>query len=362
MKNNNIILSGIQPSGELHIGNYLSAIKNWVELQKQYPSYFFIADYHSLTESYDPQKKLQQIYDLAADLLSAGIDPKKSVIFVQSQVPQCTELAWIFNTITPIAELYRMTQFKEKSNATTTFKDLETELELIKKSEKEYLAPAVAEDILDFFGTINKNNTGLLDYPVLQAADILLYRANLVPVGKDQVQHVELTREIARRFNHRFGQTFPEPKSILTPTPKIMSLLEPEKKMSKSAGPDHYLGINDEPMVIRAKLKRAVTGLGTEEKIPQGAENLLNLLREFGAKEEYEKFRKTQDNKTIKYSELKETLAQVISQYFADFRKRRKEWSRKPKEIKKILAQGAKKAGAVAEETMTEVKKKIGLI
>jgi tryptophanyl-tRNA synthetase len=327
MKSTNIVLSGIQPSGELHIGNYLAAIKNWVELQDKYPCYFFIADYHSLTEIYNPKEKLGQIYDLAVDLLALGLDPKKSTIFIQSHIPECTELAWIFNTITPISYLERMTQFKDKA-----------------EKQKENI------------------NVGLFDYPVLQAADILLYKANLVPVGQDQVQHVELTRDIARFFNRRFGETFVEPKPILTPTPKIMSLVEPEKKMSKSTGPDHYIGINDSPEVIREKLKKAVTGMGTEDKPSAGAQNLLKLLKEFGAENEYKKFRKTQDNKTIKYSELKKTLAEVISIYFEPFREERKKLAKKPNYIKKVLEGGTKKASKVAKETLLEVKKKIGVL
>jgi len=321
------VLSGIQPTGELHIGNYLGAIKHWLNLQDQYPCYFFIADYHSLTENYNPKEKLEQIYSLGADLLALGLNPQKSIIFVQSHIPECTELTWIFNTITPISYLERMTQFKDKA-----------------EKQKENI------------------NVGLFDYPVLQAADILLYKANLVPVGQDQVQHVELTRDITRFFNRKFGKTFIEPKPILTPTPKIMSLVEPEKKMSKSAGPDHYIGINDEPEVIYKKLKKAVTGIGTEEKPSPGAENLLRLLKEFGTPDEYEKFKTAQDNKTIKYSELKETLAKIISEYFTPFRKERKKLAKKPDYIKRVLEEGARKAKRIAQETMKEVKKKIGVI
>src|SRR3990167_984899 len=187
---NRVIVSGIQPSGKLHIGNYLGMLSNAVKLQDEYHCYYFVADMHSLTENYRPQDKPQQILDAVMDLLALGVDPEKSVIFIQSQVPEHAELAWYFNTITPIASLERMTQYKDKTGR-----------------QKENI------------------NVGLFDYPVLQAADILMYRATAVPVGKDQDQHVELTRQIARFFNNRFGQTFTEPKTLHTDTPKVMSLL-----------------------------------------------------------------------------------------------------------------------------------------
>src|SRR3989344_7752421 len=191
-----VVVSGIQPSGPLHIGNYLWALKNWVKIQNsgQYDCFFFIADYHSLTESYNPSEKREQIFNLAVDYLSSGLDPKKCTIFVQSQVPACTELAWIFNTLTPISELERMTQFKDKASR-----------------------------------QVKNINLGLFDYPVLQAADILLYHGSLVPVGQDQIQHVELTRDIARRFNQKYQKEyFPLSQPLLMPLAKIMSLQEPE--------------------------------------------------------------------------------------------------------------------------------------
>jgi len=320
------VLSGVQPSGELHIGNYLGSIKNFVELQNKYQCYFFLATYHSITEDYEPKEKKQDVFNLALDFLAAGLDPKKCIIFNQVDVPECTELAWIFNTLVPISELERMTQFKDKA----------------------------AKQIKNI-------NVGLLDYPVLQAADILLYHPDFVPVGYDQLQHLELTNNVVRLFNNKYGQYFKPIKPLLTKTPKIMSLLEPEKKMSKSAGPNHYIGINDEPEVIHEKLKRAVTGIGTEEKIPAGVQNLITLLEEFGTTKQVAHFKNQIKNKTIRYSELKENLAKDIANYFADFRKKRKALAQKPKEIEKILAQGAKSARKVAQKTLTEVKKLIGV-
>jgi len=430
-----IVLSGIQPSGELHIGNYLGSLKNFVELQNKYQCYFFLATYHSITEDYNPKEKKQDIFDLMLDFLAAGLDPKKCIIFNQIDVPECTELAWIFNTITPIAELLRMTQFKDKAgihqirklsdmleskknmhnnevktnyNEDTydkfrpilekTFKEILKEIDFplsnlkvfqskyeyiisefikIEINQLQYERKKLAKDIelnkksielLDYYfqlkqtlDKISKTNTGLLDYPVLQAADILLYHAQLIPVGQDQIQHVEITRDIARHFNNKFGQYFIEPKPLLTKIPKVMSLLEPEKKMSKSAGPGHYIAINDEPEAIHEKLKRAVTGTGTEETLPAGAQNLMALLAEFGTPKQTAYFKEHIKNKTIRYSELKETLAKDISEYFVDFRKKRKQLEKKPQYVAKVLKDGASKARKIAQKTIKEVKNLIGV-
>ncbi len=326
IKNKQIVLSGIQPTGELHIGNYLGSLKNFIELQDKYQCYFFIATYHSITESYDPKVKHQQILDLAATFLAAGLDPKKCIIFNQADIPECTELAWIFNTITPISELYRMTQFKDKSSK-----------------------------------QVKNINAGLLDYPVLQAADILLYKPNFVPVGHDQLQHLELSNEIVRWFNNKFGEYFQPIKPLLTKTPRVMSLLEPDKKMSKSAGPNHYIALSDEPEVIKEKLKRAVTGTGTEEVMPAGAQNLITLLSEFGTQKQVEYFQNAIQNKTIKYSELKETLSTAISDKLADFRAERNKLLSNPKKIELVLKAGAKKAEKIAKKTLKEVKELIGV-
>jgi tryptophanyl-tRNA synthetase len=328
MKNPNqqIVLSGIQPTGDLHLGNYLGSLKNFIKLQNEYQCYFFLATYHSITENYDPKEKRQQILNLTATYLSAGLDPKKCVIFNQTDVPECTELAWIFNTITPIAELERMTQYKDKA----------------------------AKQIKNI-------NVGLFDYPVLQAADILLYHANLIPVGADQIQHVEITRDISRWFNNKFGEYFAEPKPLLTKIPKVMSLTEPDKKMSKSSSVNSYIAITDEPEVIKEKLQRAVTGTGTEDSLPLGVQNLMLLLEEFGTSEQVSNFNTQIKNKTIKYSELKETLANQISDYFADFRAKRKQLLAKPAYLEKVLKTGAKKAQKIARQTISEVKTRIGV-
>ena len=352
------IFSAIQPSGELHIGNYLGALKNFVELQDKYECFFFIADYHSITENYDPKEKSKQIFNLALDFLAAGLDPQKCTIAVQSQVPEHTELAWIFNTVTPISELQRMTQFKDKSQ----------------NQEKNI-------------------NMGLFAYPVLQAADILMYKADTVPVGQDQIQHIELTRKIARFFNNKFGETFPEPKDLITKTPKIMSLTDPTKKMSKSHGARSYLGINDEPEIIKKKMRKAVSASDFKELIKLGilgigynnlghkqikymegnenskesiiaAHSVINfnmLLENFGTKKNKDYFAKQFENQNIKFSELKDALAKDITNHFAPFREKRKELEKDPGEVKRILNKGTKKARIVTQKTMQEVKEKIGL-
>lgn len=359
------VFSAVQPSGELHIGNYLGALKNFVELQNDYDCFFFIADYHSISGNYDPKEKPKQILDLAKDFLAIGLNPEKCTIAVQSQVSEHTELAWIFNTITPLSELQRMTQFKDKSQA-----------------QKKNI------------------NMGLLDYPILQAADILIYKAYAVPVGQDQVQHIELTRKIARYFNNKFGQTFPEPRDLITETPKIMSLIDPTKKMSKSHGPKSYIGINDEPEVIRKRLKKAVSASDSKtvsidskkstveilrdfkykmldelDKIDKTKNinlenikntysiiNFFNLLDSFGTKEHKKYFVEKIKKQDIKFSELKEALAQDIADYFAPFREKRKELEAKPEYVKEVLASGAERARKIAKETMREVKEKIGLV
>ena len=215
------IFSGIQPTGEIHIGNYLGAIQNWVSLIDDYDCIYCIVDYHAITIDFESHMMESQIMETAIVNMGCGLDPERCSLFVQSHVPEHTELAWIFNCITPIGELERMTQFKDKS-----------------KQHRHNI------------------NIGLLDYPVLQAADILLYKAHFVPVGEDQFQHVELTREIARKFNRRFGEVFPEPQVLSPNTPRILGL-DGKKKMSKSM--NNYLGLTEPEDEIWEKLRKAVT-------------------------------------------------------------------------------------------------------
>ncbi len=322
-----VIFSGMQPTGPLHIGNYLGALKNWVSLQNsgKYDCYFCIVDYHTLSGDMTPEERRKNILLMASEFIAAGIDPKKSTIFVQSHIPEHTELAWVFNTVTPVAELERMTQFKDKSA----------------KQSKNI-------------------NAGLFDYPVLQAADILLYKGTHVPVGKDQVQHVELTRDIARWFNKRYKKYFPETKTLLTEVSKVMSLLDPEKKMSKSWGNNHVIDLADEPDVIVKKLKKAVTA-SEGGNSSAGVENLLRLLKHFAPAGKYDHFFVAEKDGSIRYGDLKKELASEIGMYFEDFRIRRAELMNGHDEVAVILADGAKRASEVAEETMRDVREIVGV-
>lgn len=321
------VLSGIQPTGKLHIGNYLGAISNWVKLQGEYDAYYPVVDMHSLTEDYQPEEKSQQILDAVIDLLASGIDPKKSVVFIQSQVPQHAELAWYLNTITSVASLERMTQYKDKA-----------------ARQKSNI------------------NAGLLTYPILMAADILLYKAQAVPVGEDQIQHLELTNDIVKKFNHKFGQTFEAVKPLLTQTPRVMSIIEPSKKMSKSLGEAHVINISDEPGVIEKKLARAVTDTGKEKALSAGTKNLFQLLEIFGDKTQYDFYLEARKKGTIRYSDMKANLAKLIAHHFAPYREKRRELEKNPDHVMSMIAEGREKAKAVASETLSEVKQKIGLL
>lgn len=324
-----IVLSGTQPTGELHIGNYLGALKNWVEIQDNYQCFFFIADYHSLSGNYNPKEKKSQIMNLAIAYLSAGLDPKKCTIFLQSDVPQCAELGWIFNCITPISYLERMTQYKDKA--------LKQELNV---------------------------NMALLDYPVLQAADILMYNADYVPVGNDQDQHVELTRKIAHFFNARFGETFKEPEGLHSPSPRVMSLSDPTKKMSKSDAVGSYIALTDTPEQIRNKIKRATTDTGKKESGDEisGGENLLDLLDNVSEdKETVRRFISEHKNGSLKYSELKPFLAEEIIKMLSPIQERREELEKNLNYIEQVLKQGAEKASAIADKTIAIVKERIGI-
>lgn len=321
-----VIVSGIQPTGNLHIGNYLGAVKNFIALQNsgKYDMYIFIADLHSLTGK-KPEKKLRDmVLSTAAEFIAAGIDPKKTTFFAQSDVVGHTELAWIFNCVTPMAELERMTQYKDKSVQ------------------------------------LQQTSAGLFTYPVLQAADILIYKGQFVPVGQDQVQHVELTRDVARWFNNKYGEFFPETKHLLTNVPKVMSLLEPEKKMSKSLGEGHVVELREEPEEITNKVKRAVTATSGGGEAP-GVKNLLGLLAEFGDKKIYNQFVQAEKDGSIRYGDLKNELSKALSDYFQDYREKRKKLLKDSKKLENILYSGAKKAQKVATANMATVRKLVGL-
>jgi len=322
-----IVVTGFQPSGTLHIGNYLGMFKNAVELQeKAYERFYFIADYHSLTIKYDPKQKEREIFEVAVDALALGIDPKKSTLFIQSHIPAHANLAWIFNTLTSVGELERMVEYKEK------------------------------------VGQGQVPNAGLFTYPTLMAADILLYDADVVPVGNDQRQHLEITRKIARTFNKRFGKTFKEPEAIHTNTPRVMSLTDPTKKMSKSI-PSGCLFLSDSPEEIRKKVMSAQTdsqrSIGFDPQKRPGISNLVSIYAAFSGKTEETIVKKY---KGKGYAEFKKDLADLLVNSLSEFQKKRTKIMKDKTKVMKILEEGNKKANSVAEKKLKEAKKKAGLI
>lgn len=323
------VLSGIQPTGSIHIGNYLGAIKQWIKLQEKNECIFFIADLHSLTIPYKPKELQKNILETAIVYLATGIDPQKSIFFIQSDVKEHTELCWLLNTVCPIGDLERMTQYKEKAKQ------------------------------------FKKNiNAGLLVYPILQAADILLYKTEAVPVGKDQVQHIELARTIARKFNQKFGKTFVEPKALLPKLgAKIMALNNPKQKMSKSLGPQSYVSLFEEPEEIKKKIMSAVTDTGKQIKynLPKkpGISNLLTIYGLFSEKP-IKEIEKTFKGKGYAY--FKKSLAELLINSLEPFRRKRKELLRREVYVQETLKLGAKRAETVAQFTIQEVRKKMGLI
>lgn len=320
------VFSGIQPTGAIHIGNYVGAVRNWVRLQDKYESYFCIVDYHAITVAYEPAEFSKRVFEAALDILAAGVDPEKCTFFVQSCVPEHTELCWIFNSLASVGALERMTQYKDKS-----------------EQHRDNI------------------NAGLLDYPVLQTADILLYKASVVPVGEDQLQHLELSREIARRFNGRFGNTFPEPEAELTPAKRIMALNDPTRKMSKSIE-GSIISLTDSEKEMRKKIGRAVTDTGpTEGEMSPGVANLFMLLRCFATDETVKYFQEQYDAGTLRYGELKPALADAVVAELNPIRERREELAAHPERVWEALDHGAARARSVAQQTMDEVRKKMGL-
>lgn len=333
------IFSGIQPSGELHIGNYLGAVRNWVQLQHKYEAIFCIVDYHAITHPYEPEVLRERRRDMAIGLLAAGIDPSKCALFVQSAVPEHTELAWFFNTITPLGELERQTQFKEKS--------------------------ARQESVL----------AGILNYPVLQAADILLYRADLVPVGEDQVQHLELSRVIARRWNAQFGKKtgrmaedgteereefFVDPQPMLTPTRRIMGL-DGQAKMSKSMG--NTIALLESPESIWNKLRPAVTDPARIRKTDPGTPevcNIYHLHKAFSPPETVTHVANQCSTAGWGCIDCKKVLAESMEQELVPIRRRAAELAADPRQVDDALATGATHCRAIARETIDQVRERMG--
>jgi tryptophanyl-tRNA synthetase len=333
------IFSGIQPSGHLHLGNYLGAIKNWVNLQDEYDSIFCVVDLHAITVPQDPEELREKTIEVAKIYLAAGIDPKKSAIFIQSHIPEHAELAWILNTVATIGELSRMTQFKDKV------------------LPRGMMFSASVESAQTFTA-----NIGLFDYPVLMAADILLYDTNLVPVGEDQLQHIEITRTLANRFNKKFGETFVVPEPFITKEGmRIMALDDPEKKMSKSAESEYnYIALTDSEEVVRRKIKKAVTDSGTEIKYTDDKPALRNLINIYSLLSD-KKPREIEKMYAGKgYADFKKDLADVIVNFLKPFQK--KYDARTDEEVLNILKEGAEKVRPLARKKLEEVKKKVGFI
>ena len=319
------LVSGIKPTGELHIGNYIGAIAQYIELQKEYDSFFFIADYHSLTTQPTPEKITENTLQVAAMLLACGIDPKKSTLFVQSAIPEHAELSLIMNNFTSIGQLKRMSQFKEKSNQ-------------------------------------QGENAGLFTYPILMTADIAIYDAEVVPVGDDQVQHLELSREIIRTINkHTKTELFKEPKPLLSHAPRIMALNNPKVKMSKSFS-GSAIGLLDNEAIITKTIKRAVTDSdpNSSEKSP-AIKNLFYILKTVSSHETYLHFEDMYKNSKLQYSELKEQLIEDTLEFLKPIQEAYKSIRRDEAGLKKILEEGNKKAQIEAKTKLVEVKKALGL-
>ena len=324
----NKVFSGIRPSGKLHLGNYLGAIKNWIELQdKADQAIFAVVDYHGITTPFDPKIYHEQVMDVVLDYLAAGVDPDKALLIRQSKVPQHTELAWIFNTITPVSWLDRLPTYKEQ----------------LAKSPK-------------------YNHMGLLDYPVLMAADILIYKSNFVPVGEDQMPHIDLANEIAKKFNSMFGQTFEPVKAHLAPGARIMSLQDPTKKMSKTG--DDGIALSDSPDEIRKKIKKATTDSGKEvtydEDKKPGIANLMEIYTLLDPNiKNLKQIETMYEGKS--YAEFKSDLAEVVVSFLKPFQSRYAELKKNPDHVMSILIKSEEKARELASTTLDEVKKKIGL-
>lgn len=320
------VFSGIRATGRLHLGNYLGAVAGMLALQDKYDCIFGVVDLHTITTPFDPKTLQQGIYEVVLDYLAAGLDPAKCHLMIQSQVPQHLELAYLFGTIYQVSRLEDLPTYKEK-----------------KLQFPEYV------------------NMGLLYYPVLMASDILIYKAELVPVGIDQEPHLEVTREIARKFNRMFGQTFPEPQRFATKEEYVPSLLG-TGKMSKTVE-GSYILLTDNLQTIKKRLAAAPTDLGSGKSVPEegGVANLLTLVEIFMGRQVRQDYEKKYTTSGIKYVELKEKLAEAIYKVLAPIQEKRKYFEEHPKEVGKILEEGRAYCSKIAKETLFEVKKKMGL-
>ncbi len=320
------MFSGIQPTGDIHIGNYLGAIKTWVEMLDKYECFFCIVDLHALTAKYDVAQMAERTLDGVAVNMACGLDPDKCTIFVQSHVPEHSELCWILDTVTPMGELGRMTQFKEKSRQ-----------------------------------NVENVNVGLFNYPVLQAADILLYKGEAVPVGEDQIQHIEFAREVTRKFNAAYGELFPEPKALLSGAKRVMGL-DGENKMSKSL--NNHIAISDPPEVVQKKLATAMTDPARQRRTDPGEPtkcNIYSLHKLFSTPEQIAWVEEGCRSADIGCVDCKKVLAENINTVLAPIQERYAELKADMGRVKRVIADGAERASSVAKGVMAEVREALGL-
>ncbi len=325
-----VLFSGIQPSGNLMIGNYIGAIKNWIELMDQYQCYFTLVDLHAITVKQEPQALQERCFSFIAQYIACGLDPAKCTLFVQSHVPAHAQLSWILNCYTYMGELSRMTQFKDKSA----------------KHEKNI-------------------NVGLFDYPVLMAADILLYSTNLVPVGADQKQHLELARNLAERFNHYHGETFVVPEPYIPPVgARIMSLQDPGAKMSKSdPNPQGYIALLDDPKVIEKKFKKAVTDLETEVRYDEAQKaGISNLMTIYSMVTHQPLESIEQDFRGQGYGAFKQKCAEAVIAFLTPIQETYQKLIHDKAYLQQVVRQGAQAAQVEAEKMLAKVHRKVGLI
>ena len=345
------IFSGAQPTGELHIGNYLGALKNWVALQDEYESFYCIVNLHAITLPQEPQVLRKKTLDLARIYLAAGIDPERSTVFIQSDVPAHAELTWILSCISRMGELERMTQFKDKSRKGRVEQTTEWVLGISNPNAGDVTLESHAQ----------RAGVGLFTYPILMASDILLYQTDLVPVGQDQKQHLELTRDLAERFNRDFGETFKVPEPFIPPVgANILSLQDPTRKMSKSdENANGSIFLLDDPDTITKKIKRAVTDSGTEINFDSERPAIKNLLTIF-----HLLTGKTQDECVAHfegkgYGQFKGELAEATVEFLRPFQERVHHYS--DEELSSILKRGAEKARAISAATLRDVYERMGI-
>lgn len=327
------VLSAIQPTGDLHLGNYLGAVQNWVSLQDKYRCFYGVVDYHTMTMPYQAKKLRENTWNMVFQLLACGIE--KEYLFIQSLVPEHAELCWILGCMVSYGDLTRMTQFKDKSDQ-------------LKGKDKDAFISG-----------------GLFYYPVLQAADILIYRADYVPVGKDQEQHLELSRGIANRFNYQFKTDyFKEPQPLFTEVPKVLSLADPTRKMSKSLGEKHVINLFGDPERIRKQVRSAVTDTGDTPagEMSPGVENLFTLLKACGSGESHRSLLEEYNKGSLRYSELKDAVSDALVDLTGTFKERLDALMEDKREVKRSIKESSAKIRERAQQTLSEVRELTGLM